>query len=78
MPPLLSYALRSLDRPSCQDKLAEFPFSGCVFVFRSGRGTAIRLLSYDGQGCWMAQKRLPRGGLYGGPQANCSSVGKVS
>jgi hypothetical protein len=31
----------------CQDKLAEDPFSGCVFVFRSRRGTAIRLLSYD-------------------------------
>ncbi len=31
----------------CQDKLAEDPFSGCVFVFRSCRGTAIRLLSYD-------------------------------
>ncbi|HEY2019211.1 MAG TPA: IS66 family insertion sequence element accessory protein TnpB [Bryobacteraceae bacterium] len=34
----------------CQEKLAEDPFSGCVFVFRSRRGTAIRLLSYDGQG----------------------------
>jgi hypothetical protein len=34
----------------CQDKLSEDPFSGCVFVFRSRSGTAIRLLSYDGQG----------------------------
>ena len=34
----------------CQEKLAEDPFSGCVFVFRSRSGTAIRLLSYDGQG----------------------------
>ena len=34
----------------CQDKLAEDPFSGCVFVFRSRSGSAIRLLSYDGQG----------------------------
>jgi IS66 Orf2 like protein len=39
----------------CQEKLAEDPFSGCVFVFRSRRGTAIRLLSYDGQGYWLAQ-----------------------
>ena len=45
----------------CQDKLAEDPFSGCVFVFRSRRGTAIRLLSYDGQGYWLAQKRLSKG-----------------
>src|ERR1700737_1209246 len=45
----------------CQDKLAENQFSGCVFVVRSRRGTAIRLLSYDGQGYWLAQKRLSRG-----------------
>jgi len=47
----------------CQEKLAEDPFSGCVFVFRSRRGTAIRLLSYDGQGYWLAQMdalELPR------------------
>jgi IS66 Orf2 like protein len=31
----------------CQEKLAEDPFSGCVFVFRSRRGTSIRLLTYD-------------------------------
>ena len=37
-----------------QEKLAEGPFSGCVFVFRSRSGTAIRLLSYDGQGYWLA------------------------
>src|ERR1700732_142669 len=45
----------------CQEKLAEDPFSGCVFVFRSRSGTSIRLLSYDGQGYWLAQKRLSRG-----------------
>ena len=45
----------------CQEKLAEDPFSGCVFVFRSRSGTAIRLLSYDGQGYWLAQKRLSKG-----------------
>ena len=45
----------------CQEKLAEDPFSGCVFVFRSRSGTSIRLLSYDGQGYWLAQKRLSKG-----------------
>lgn len=45
----------------CREKLAEDPFSGCVFVFRSRSGTAIRLLTYDGQGYWLAQKRLSRG-----------------
>lgn len=45
----------------CQEKLAADPFSGCVFIFRSRRATAIRLLVYDGQGFWLAQKRLSKG-----------------
>ena len=40
----------------CQEKLSEDPITGCVFVFRSRRGTSIRLLNYDGQGYWLAQK----------------------
>jgi hypothetical protein len=31
----------------CQEKLRADPFSGCLFVFRSRRGTAIRILVYD-------------------------------
>lgn len=45
----------------CQEKLDTDPFSGCLFVFRSRRGTAIRILVYDGQGFWLAQKRLSKG-----------------
>jgi transposase len=45
----------------CQEKLQEDPFSGCLFVFRSRGGTSIRILSYDGQGFWLAQKRLSKG-----------------
>ncbi len=45
----------------CQEKLQTDPFSGCLFVFRSRRGTAIRILVYDGQGFWLAQKRLSQG-----------------
>jgi hypothetical protein len=32
-----------------------------LFVFRSRRITAIRILVYDGQGFWLAQKRLSKG-----------------
>ena len=31
------------------------------FLFRSRRGTSIRILVYDGQGFWLAQKRLSKG-----------------
>lgn len=45
----------------CREKLSADPFSGCLFVFRSRRGTAIKVLVYDGQGFWLAQKRLSKG-----------------
>ena len=45
----------------CREKLAADPFSGCLFIFRSRRGTAIKLLAYDGQGFWLATKRLSKG-----------------
>ena len=45
----------------CQQRLQTDPFSGCLFVFRSRRGTAVRILVYDGQGFWLAQKRLSKG-----------------
>jgi len=45
----------------CQEELQADPFSGWLFVFRSRRGTSIRILVYDGQGFWLAQKRLSRG-----------------
>jgi transposase len=42
-------------------QLAQDPFSGTVFVFRNRRGTAVKVLVYDGQGFWLAQKRLSAG-----------------
>ena len=57
----------------CQDKLAEDPFSGCVFVFRSRGGTTIRLLNYDGQGYWLAQKRLSKGRFIWWPESDSAA-----
>jgi hypothetical protein len=45
----------------CREKLSADPFSGCLFVFRGRRATAIKLLQYDGQGFILAQKRLSKG-----------------
>lgn len=49
----------------CQEKLAEDPFSGCLFVFRSRSGTAIRLVTYEWSG--LMQKRFPEGDSAPGP-----------
>lgn len=57
----------------CQEKLSEDPITGCVFIFRSRRGTSIRLLNYDGQGYWLAQKRLSKGRFAWWPQSNSAA-----
>lgn len=46
---------------ACRAVLASDPFTGAVFVFRNRRGTAVKLLTYDGQGFWLCQKRLSKG-----------------
>lgn len=45
----------------CRAELGSDPFSGTVFVFKNRKGTAIKLLCYDGQGFWLCQKRLSTG-----------------
>ena len=45
----------------CNGVLQEDPFSGCVFVFRNRKATAIKILVFDGQGFWLLQKRLSNG-----------------
>ena len=45
----------------CRQKLDADPFSGYLFVFCSRRATSIRVLVYDGQGFWLATKRLSKG-----------------
>jgi transposase len=44
-----------------REELAQDPFSGSIFVFRNRRGTAVKILVYDGQGFWLCQKRLSQG-----------------
>ncbi len=45
----------------CQEKLQHDPFAGVVFVFRNRKGTALKVLMYDGQGFWLCHKRLSQG-----------------
>jgi transposase len=54
----------------CREKLAADPFSGYLFIFRTRRGTAIRLLQFDGQGFWIATKRLSKGRFKWWPTGN--------
>jgi transposase len=53
----------------CKDVLRQDPFAGTVFVFRNRRGTAIKVLMYDGQGFWLCHKRLSEGRFRWWPSA---------
>jgi transposase len=57
----------------CQETLHHDPFSGVVFVFRNRKATALKLLTYDGQGFWLCQKRLSRGRFPWWPSASDSA-----
>ena len=53
----------------CRDSLGLDPVAGSVFVFRNRRGTAIKVLVYDGQGFWLCHKRLSEGRFRWWPSA---------
>ena len=53
----------------CRNVFGQDPFSGYLFVFRNRPGTGIKILTYDGQGFWLCQKRLSRGRLRWWPRA---------
>lgn len=54
----------------CKDALGHDPFSGTVFVFRNRRGTAVKVLVYDGQGFWLCYKRLSEGRFHWWPNSS--------
>ena len=45
----------------CQAQLQVDPFCGWLFVFCNRRRTAVKILTYDGQGFWVCHKRLSSG-----------------
>lgn len=58
----------------CKESLGHDPFAGSVFVFRNRRGTAIKVLVYDGQGFWLCHKRLSEGRFRWWPSASDQNV----
>ena len=53
----------------CRQKLQADPMAGALFVFSSKRRKSLKLLTYDGQGYWLAQKRLSKGRFVWWPES---------
>lgn len=62
----------------CRGKLKQNPFSGAIFAFRNNKGTAIKLLSYDGSGFWLMHKRFSKGKLKHWPKKQEDSIDSLT
>src|SRR5512138_1832770 len=47
----------------CREKFEQNPASGAAFVFRNRRGTAVKILIYDGLGYYLVLRRFSQGRL---------------
>jgi transposase len=57
----------------CRTQLAADPYQGSVFVFRNRRGTALKILTFDGVGYWLCLRRFSRGRLQWWPRPQSES-----
>jgi transposase len=62
----------------CRELLHHDPFAGVVFVFRNRRGTAVKVLMYDGQGFWLCHKRLSHGRFPWWPSATAGAAQRLA
>jgi transposase len=46
-----------------QQALRASPCDGSAYLFRNKRGNRLKLLVWDGNGVWLCQRRLHRGGF---------------
>ena len=47
----------------CRAELASDAYDGTLYVFRNKRGTALKILVFDGIGMWMVTRRFSEGKL---------------
>jgi hypothetical protein len=64
----------------CRHVLVQNPLTstGVLFVFINRSHTMIRVLAYDGNGCWLMTKRLSTGTFSGWPTARDKSMASTS
>lgn len=58
----------------CRVELKTDPHCGYVFIFRNKSRTAIKILTYDGQGFWICHKRLSSGRFQWWPDKDAGTI----
>ena len=44
-----------------RQKFCKDPYDGAIFLFYNKLRTTIKIITFDGQGCWLCMKRLSTG-----------------
>src|SRR5262245_18270148 len=58
----------------CRAHLDVEIYDGTLFVFRNRRGTALKILCFDGVGWWLVIRRFSQGRLQWWPKAQADSL----
>ena len=58
----------------CRDQLDAEVYDGTLFVFRNRRGTALRIICFDGVGWWLFIRRFSQGRLQWWPKAQADTL----
>ena len=62
----------------CRTRLNHNPFDGGVFCFRNRRGTAIKILSFDGLGYYLVLRRFSKGRIKWWPQSSDQPITQLA
>jgi transposase len=58
----------------CRDQLEAELYDGTLFVFRNRRGTALKVLCFDGVGWWLVIRRFSQGRLQWWPKVQADTL----
>jgi len=58
----------------CRDQLEAELYDGTLFVFRNRRGTALKVLCFDGVGWWLIIRRFSQGRLQWWPKTQADTL----
>lgn len=62
----------------CRNVLGQEPYCGAAFVFRNRRGSAVKILIFDGLGYYLVLRRFSQGRLRWWPENTDEKLTKIA